>query len=294
MSEPLLAGKAAVVTGSSRGIGRSVVRALAAHGAAVVVNGRDNAVARATASEINAEGGHAIACPGDASDFASAGELIEACRDTFGSLDILINCAGIAEPEGSSILDIEPDAWQSLIDSHLTATFNTCRHAAPLLVERGAGAIINTSSHAYLGHYGGTGYAAGKGGVNSLTFAMASELREHGVRVNAVCPGARTRLSTGTAYEGKIHELHARGILSDLQRDTSLAPGDPDLVSPLYVLLASELAAGIHGKLFTASQGYVGLHADAGRETLLAFRGPEAPWPIADLARELRDKLDLD
>jgi len=199
-----------------------------------------------------------------------------------------VNCAGTAEPEGSSILNLTPEAWTELIESHLTATFNTCRHAAPLMVKQRAGSIVNTSSHAYLGHYGGTGYPAGKGGVNSLTFAIASELREHEVRANAVCPGARTRLSSGPQYEAKILELHRRGIMDDLQRDVSLSPMAPELVGPLYVYLCSDLSRQVTGRVFSASGGYVGLHATPGKETLLAFRdAAEGPWPLGELAQEV-------
>jgi len=283
-----LAGKAAVVTGGSRGIGRAVALALAAEGAAVVVNGRTAGPVEETVSELRAAGARAVPHVGSAADFAEASALIDCCRASFGSVDILVNCAGTAEPHGSSILDLSSEAWHELLDANLTSTFNTCRHAAPVMVRQGGGAIVNTSSHAYLGVYGGTGYPAGKGGVNSLTFAIAAELREHGVRANAVCPGARTRLSTGPDYEAKIRDLHARGILGELQRDGSLAPHGPEFVGPLYAYLASDFARDITGRIFTAAGGYVGIHSPAGKESLLAFRdAAEGPWPVAALAEPL-------
>lgn len=293
LSERLLEGKAAVVAGSSRGIGRAVAHALAEAGASVVVNGRDAETVGSVVSEIEGKGGPVASLVGSASDFETARQLVECSRDHFGAIDVLVNCAGTAEPPGSSILDLTEAAWHELIDSHLTATFNTCRHAAPAMVAQGRGAIVNTSSHAHLGYYGGTGYPAGKGGVNSLTFAIAAELREHGVRANAVCPGARTRLSTGPDYEAKIRDLHARGILDDVQRDASLAPTSPELVGPLYVYLASERSADWTGRIFTASGGYVGLHARAGAETLLAFRGADdGAWPVEALAGEIERRGD--
>jgi NAD(P)-dependent dehydrogenase (short-subunit alcohol dehydrogenase family) len=289
---PTLDGKAAAIAGSSRGIGRSVARALAAEGAAVVVNGRDASAVEETAAGLEAEGARVARCVGSLADYANAGRLVECCVDHFGAIDVLINCAGIAEPEGSSILSVTPDAWRELIDTHLTSTFNTCRHAAPRMVGQGSGAIVNTSSHAWLGIYGGTGYPAGKGGVNSLTFAIAAELKDRGVRVNAVCPGARTRLSTGPAYEAKIRDLHARGILSDALRDASLRPSGPEHLGPVYAFLASDLAQALTGRLFTAAGGYVGLQGGVGGETLLAWRDAgEGPWPVEDLAREIQQKL---
>ncbi len=284
----LLQGRSAVVTGGSRGIGRAVALALAAEGASVLVNGRHAGPAAEAVEAIAAAGGRATACVGSVADFDFARHLVESCVEAFGAIDVLVNCAGVAEPEGSSILDLSAEAWRELLDSHLTSVFNTCRHAAPRMVEQGHGAIVNTSSHSYLGRYGGTGYPAGKGGTNSLTFAIAAELRERGVRANAVCPGARTRLSTGPAYERHIRDLHARGILDDAVRDASLAPPDPEHVGPLYVFLASDLAKDVTGRLFSASGGYVGLHAQGG-ESLLAFRDVDrdGPWPVEALAEKV-------
>ncbi len=293
MTGPTLAGRAAVVTGSSRGIGRGVALALAAEGAAVVANGREADAVDAVVAEIAGRGARAVGCAGSVADFAVAGRLVECCLDHFGRVDALVNCAGVAEPDGASILDLSPEAWRETIDAHLTATFNTCRQAAPVMVARRSGAIVNTSSHAYLGLYGGSAYPAAKGGVNALTAAIAAELREHGVRANAVCPGARTRLNSGPAYEARIRDLHARGILDDAQRDASLRPGPPELVAPLYAFLASELARGVTGRLFTAAGGYVGLHARPGRETPIALRGAaDGPWPVAALAEAVRGALE--
>ncbi len=280
-----LEGRRAVVAGSSRGIGRSVALALAQAGARVVVNGRGAAEVDAVVAEIGAAGGEATGLVGSAADFDVAGELVARCVDDFGGIDVLVNCVGVAEPPGSSILDLGPDDWRTLIDAHLTSTFNTCRHATPHMKAAGQGAIVNTSSHAFMGHYGGTGYPAGKGGTNSLTFAVAAELREHGVRVNAVCPGARTRLSTGDEYTRHIESLHARGLLNDVARAASLDPPEPEHLGPLYVFLASDRARGITGRLFSASGGYVGLFAEPG-EQLLVYRdhAREGVWGADALA----------
>lgn len=287
----LLRDKAAVVTGGSRGIGRAVAEGLALAGASVVVNGRVTEAVDETVSAIRESGGVAEGIVGSVSDFEFAETLVAGCVDQFGSIDVLINCAGIAEPPGSSILDLSAGDWQELIGVHLTSVFNTCRHAAPRMRDRRAGSIVNTSSHAYTGIYGGTGYPAGKGGTNSLTFAIAGELREHGVRVNAICPGAKTRLSTGAAYEARIENLHDRGILDETTRAASLAPGAPEHAAALYVFLASDLARDVTGRLFTAAGGYVGLHA-AGGETLIGFRDEaDGPWPADEIAEKIAAAL---
>lgn len=141
---------------------------------------------------------------GAADDERIARSLVDECIGAFGRLDALINCAGIAEPAGSSILNITADEFDHLIGAHLGTAFHTCRAAAPVMVEQRHGSIVNTSSVAFLGDYGGTGYPAGKGAVNALTMAIAAELKAYGVRANVVCPGARTRLSTGADYERHI------------------------------------------------------------------------------------------
>ncbi len=283
-----LEGKAAIVTGSSRGIGRAVAKALSEHGASVVVNGREDEAVRETTQEILSSGGRAFGCTGSVADFEFSGTLVDTCIGEFGAIDILINCAGVVEPPGSSILDLDFDDWQNLIGVHLTSVFNTCRHASPHMVRQGSGSIVNTSSHAYTGRYGGTGYPAGKGGTNSLTFAIAAELREHSIRVNAVCPGAKTRISSGPDYERHIDRLHARGVLDDATRAVSLAPPPPEMVAPLYVALASDLTRDVTGRVFSAAGGYVGLHTPPD-ETLVDFRDEtDGPAPIADLAAAIR------
>lgn len=294
-----LAGRAALVTGSSQGIGREAALALASAGARVVVNGTPDAsgrsrAAEAVADEIAARGGTAVACAGSVADFAAAGALVERCVSEFGAIDVLVNCAGVPEPDGASILDMSADDWRAVVDVHLGGTFHCCRHAAPYMVARRAGAIINTSSHSFTGMYGGVAYPAAKGGVTSLTFALATELRDRGVCVNAVCPGGKTRLSTGPGYERRIQDLHARGILTDALRDISLEPPDPRFAAPIYAFLASDRARGITGRVFSASGGYLGVFAQ-GSEKLLAYRdhrGAE-PWRVGEIA-ELIAQQGLD
>src|ERR1700730_5753928 len=125
--EALLSGRGAVVSGSSRGIGRAVAELLCNLGAGVVVNGRDSDAAEETVTALAASGGRATAVVGAADDERIATALIEKCTNSFGRLDILINCAGVAEPPGSSILDISPDEFNRLLSIHLGTAFHTCR-----------------------------------------------------------------------------------------------------------------------------------------------------------------------
>jgi NAD(P)-dependent dehydrogenase (short-subunit alcohol dehydrogenase family) len=289
-----LAGKRVVVTGSSQGIGREVALRLAAEGASVVVNGSGSTpgALEGVVSEILAAGGRAVACPGSVAEPETAERLVDACVRSFGGLDVLINVAGVAEPPRSSILNIGLEDWRRQIDVHLNGTFYACRAAARLMAGQRSGVIINTSSHGFQGIYGGTGYAAAKGATNSLTYALAKDLAEHGVRVNAVCPGARTRLSTGPEYEESIRTLHARGLLDDAMMKASLNPAGPEFVAALYAYLASDLADGITGKLFSGAGGYVGLF-DGPSERPLAFRKVSAGegWSLDELHAALAKAL---
>jgi len=281
----LLADRGAVVVGGSRGIGAAVGSLLAQHGAGVVVNGRDGDAARATADRITADGGRAVAHPGSPCDQSAAESLVDRCIDEFGAMHILVNCAGIAEPPGSSILDISPAQFDELLEAHLGTVFATCRAAAPQMVEQGSGSIVNTSSFAFLGDYGGSGYPAGKGAVNSLTLAIAAELKEHGVRANVVCPGARTRLSTGPDYEAHITELNRRGMLDDVSMQGSLDVAPPDYVAPTYVYLVSDLARRVSGEIFVASGGFIGRYPRT-TPVLIGFRDHHGapPWSVAELS----------
>jgi 3-oxoacyl-[acyl-carrier protein] reductase len=284
----VLAGQTAVVSGGSRGVGRAVAELLCELGAAVVVNGRDADAVEETVAAITASGGRATAVVGAANEEAIAAALIDKCTSAFGRLDILINCAGVAEPPGSSILDISPEEFDHLIGAHLGTVFHTCRIAARLMAAQGHGAIINTSSVAFLGDYGGTGYPAGKGAVNALTMAIAAELKSAGVRANVVCPGARTRLSTGVDYEKHIEDLHRRGLLDEMTMRASLDSAPAEFVAPIYAYLASELASDVTGQIFVAAGGFVG-RFDRPTPSVLAYRDHHdaAPWSVQDLHKML-------
>ena len=292
---PDLSGHTIAVVGGSRGIGLAVACDLARHGARVVVSGRDATAVDAATATVDAaatavwgtDGAApvAVGVAGGAQEPGVAERLLEVA--TAGGADVsgLIVCAGVAEPSGSSILTVTDEEWLDLLDCHLQTLFRSAKVFAPHLVERGGGAIVATSSFAFLGEYGGTGYPAGKGAVNALTAAMAAELSAHGVRVNAVCPGARTRLSTGDDYERQIADLHERGLLDEFTRDASLDPAPPEYVAPLYTCLVSDFSAGVTGRLFAGAGGFVGEFPKPAAD-VLAYRDfhDSPPWTAAELA----------
>ena len=286
-SSASLSGRAAVVVGGTRGVGRAVAELLAEQGAGVVVNSRDaDAVAEAAQAIPNAVG-----IAGSPADPATADALIEHCVSEFGRIDILINCAGTPGLARESILTVTSELFRDLLDAHLLTTFETCRAAAPRMVEQGGGAIVNTSSFAFLGDYGGTGYPAGKGGVNGLTLAIAAELREHGVRANVVCPGAKTRLSTGSEYEDHIAALNRRGLLDDVSTRAALDAPPPEYVAPTYAYLVSDHAKAITGEIFIAAGGFVG-RFDRQTPAIIAYRDHQdsPPWSVDDLHAAVQAK----
>jgi NAD(P)-dependent dehydrogenase (short-subunit alcohol dehydrogenase family) len=252
----------------------------------VVVNGRDPEAVSEAAARI---GGHTIGLAGSPADPAIADALIDSCVGEFGRIDALVNCAGTAEPTGSSILTVTSGQFRELLDAHLGTVFETCRAAAPKMVAQGAGAIVNTSSFAFLGDYGGTGYPAGKGGVNGVTLAIAAELKSSGVRANVVCPGARTRLSTGADYEAQIADLHRRGLLDDVSMQGALDAAPPEYAATTYAYLVSDLAKDVTGQIFIAAGGFVG-RFERQAPSIVAYRDhhDSPPWSVAELDQFVR------
>jgi NAD(P)-dependent dehydrogenase (short-subunit alcohol dehydrogenase family) len=250
---------------------------LAAQGAGVVINGRDPDAVAEAAQRITG----AVGYPGSPAEPAVADALIDTCVQQFGRIDILVNCAGTAGLASESILKVTSAQFRDLLDAHLGTTFETCRAAAPKMVDQRGGSIINTSSFAFLGDYGGTGYPAGKGGVNGLTMAIAADLKEHGVRANVVCPGAKTRLSTGSAYEAHIVELKRRGLLDEASTQAALDAPPPEYVAPTYAYLAGDLAKDVTGYIFIAAGGFVG-RFDRQTPSILGYRDhhDSPPWSV--------------
>ncbi|MCS3880401.1 SDR family oxidoreductase [Gordonia amarae] len=285
MSTAGVAGQVAIVAGATRGIGLAVTYQLASSGVSVVVNGRDPEAVEATVTEIRGSGGYAVGVCGSAGDDGVAQQMVDAALAEFGALDIAINCAGIAEPAGSTILTITPDEFREQLNAHLMSAFHLTQAAGRVFAAQGSGSIVLTGSAASLGMFGGSGYPAAKGGVNALALAVAADLGPSGVRVNVISPGAKSRLSTGEDYERHIHGLHDRGILDEFTRDAALDPAPPDYVAPLYVFLASPAAAHINGQIFSAAGGFIGKF-EPHQPGFVAYRDhtDTAPYSLTELA----------
>ncbi len=184
-----LAGKVAVVSGGSTGIGRGAARRLAQAGTAVIIGSHDEASLERAVAELSQEG---LIVSGMRADVRAAGEveaLVAAAVARHGGLDILVNSAGIQTY--GSVVDMPEETWDRTLEINLKGMFLTGKYAVPEMRRRGGGAIVNVSSvQAFGAQTGVVAYAASKGGVNALTRAMAVDHAADGIRVNAVCPGS--------------------------------------------------------------------------------------------------------
>ena len=188
-----LAGKVAVVTGGTRGIGRSIAAKLLELGGTVVLTGRDSGLAKAAASELANEACEGLGC--DVSSLSSVEGMGKHLRERYGRVDILVNNAGMSA--GASLLhELSPEAWDVMFNTNLRGVFYMMRAVVPLMIAAGGGDIVNISSLAGKNPLPrGAAYAATKWGLNGLSYSAAEELRGNNIRVSVVCPG-----SVGTEF----------------------------------------------------------------------------------------------
>jgi NAD(P)-dependent dehydrogenase (short-subunit alcohol dehydrogenase family) len=259
-----LDGRVAIVTGAGRGIGRSVARLLASEGASVVVNdlgvsvdgsGQDSGPAHGVVAEIGEAGGKAIASGADISDFSAAEGLIGTAIEEFGRLDVLVNAAGILRDR--MVFNMTEQEWDDVIRVHLKGTFNTTRFASAHWRSRrdetAQNRIINFTSVSGLhGSPGQPNYAAAKMGIVGITYSSARSLAKYGVTVNAISPGAATRMTdsvpTDRRRAGAAGAAAAAAAASADERS-------PDNVAPIVAYLASERSGWITGRVIH-SAGY--------------------------------------
>lgn len=210
MEAKRLAGKVAIVTGSGRGIGRIEALTLAREGAKVVVSdfGTDSekrSTAEAVASEIRALGGEAVASVEDLMQASGAKNTIEKAADNFGGVDIVINNAGLRG--GNPIHKLTEEQWDSVLGSHLKASFLMTKYAVPLMRARGGGVIINTGSEAGLGMPFNAAYASAKEGLAGLTRSVAREQGRFNIRCNLIRPRATAgQTGGGEWFQKKLQE----------------------------------------------------------------------------------------
>ncbi len=273
MSADLLKGKAAVVTGGGRGIGRGHCLHLAAAGAQVVVNDLDVEEAKKVVAEIEKAGGHAIANAANIGTRAGCDELIAECVKTFSGIDIMVNNAGNFRDK--SFLKMTEDEFTDVWRVHVMGTFHCAQAAARVMQERGGGgSIINTTSAAHMGNFGQTNYAAAKGAIASMTYTWAIELAKYGIRVNSISPAGTTRMSATFKAAGGVE---------------SKAPFmDPALNGPMVVFLASDEANYITGQVFGTGADRVALLEQPRYGTTMLKPGG---WSLDDIRAHFKNQL---
>jgi NAD(P)-dependent dehydrogenase (short-subunit alcohol dehydrogenase family) len=250
MAEGMCQGRVCVVTGAGRGLGREYALSLARHGAKVVVNdlggardgtGADTGPATEVVDEIRSAGGEAVANTDDVSSWDGAASLIRQAVETFGGLDVLVNNAGILRDR--MVFSMTEEEWDAVIKVHLKGTFAPSHHAAAYWRDRSKegetndARLINTTSVSGLyANPGQTNYGAAKAGIAAFTQIAAQELSRYGVTVNAIAPGALTRLTGDLEISDEVKARFA-----------------PSWVAPVLTWIASSDSADVTGQVIEAS-----------------------------------------
>ncbi len=257
-------GRAGIVTGAGRGIGREVALLLASEGASVVVNdpgvGRggeatDEAPADAVVSEIRAAGGKAHANTSSVTDYADAGRMVAECVENFGQIDFLVNVAGMLRER--MIWNMTEEDFDEVVNVHLKGHWNMCHHAIKVMRTERYGRIVNFSSDAFKGSVGQCNYAAAKAGIIGLTRTITRECGRYGITANAMCPMAATRMTVNDAVIANWKRRLESGLLSQAQYDSRMAMPGPEYVAPMVVYLCTEDSGDVNGQLFHAEKSLI-------------------------------------
>lgn len=240
--------KTVLITGGAAGIGKATAFAFSEEGANVVLWDVNEELGLRVRDDISASGKKSAFNKVDVTSFKKVEAGIRAIIDEFGQIDVLVNNAGITMDR--TLMKMDPDSWQKVIDVNLTGVFNCTKAVASFMVEAGSGVILNASSVVGLyGNFGQTNYVATKAGVIGMTKTWARELGRKGIRVNAVAPGF-------IATE-MVQKMPEKVIESMVSKTPIGRMGTPEDIANAYVFLASDKASFIHGTTLSVDGGVI-------------------------------------
>jgi gluconate 5-dehydrogenase/2-deoxy-D-gluconate 3-dehydrogenase len=250
MQQRRLEGRTAIVTGAGRGIGQGIALAYAREGARVALVSRSADELTQVAAQIHAAGGSALVCPADVRDSAAVNAVVSAVVDHWGTVDALVNSAGI--PMVSPTTELSDERWQQAIDINLNGTFYFCRAVGAVMLQHQYGTIVNIGSlHSFQGIPMRAAYAASKGAVLQLTRSLATEWAPHGIRVNCISPGwIRTPLQDSLVAQGKLDRAPI------IARTPARRVGEVVDIAGPAVFLASDEASFIVGEQLVIDGGW--------------------------------------
>ncbi len=295
-----LKGKNALITGAGRGQGREIALAMAREGARIIVNdlggaadgtGADRSPADDVVAEIRKLGGTAFPNYDSVSDFDAAGSIVSDCVTRLGSIDILVNCAGIGGKRAPHFWETTKQDWDTVIAVNLNGTFNTCRHALGFMVKQNFGRIINFSSPSWLGN-GASAYTASKGAVVSLSMGIAQIMAVEGYHItcNALVPIADTRMTPKRGRDN-WQRLYNAGLITKQIFEESCDPPGPEHIPAIVLYLATDEAANINGQVLGASRGRVALYS---WPTEVKGLYKDGVWTLEELTRLVPGSLVRD
>ena len=243
--------KVAIITGSTRGIGRATAELFAKEGAKVIVVGTKEELGESCVNEIKAAGGEAIFCKTDVTSDESLDNLVKTALDAYGKIDILVNNAGVGGTT-ANMDQITMDEWNTVLATNLTAPFVLCKKLIPIMEKQGAGTIVNVASMAATAAgRGGLAYTSAKHGLLGLTRQMSLDHGRTGVRINAVLPGP-----IATDMIARVLAIPQHPVTMKIGMSPAKRPGEPIEVAQAIAFLASDEASFIHGAALAVDGGY--------------------------------------